>query len=117
MFSQFGIPVSETRIDYRVRSGRFGPMEVWGGVVFNRVRCGPDTTDDPRAGPTPNELEITARIRSTPQGGTRVNFDSHGHGKTAEGDEVRCRVTEEFEETLPAGIPEAGGQGPGWIGL
>ncbi len=97
-FSALGIPLLERNMDGRVRSGKFDPYLAFGARWPDRMSCnhllGAGTDRDVR----PIRLEVIASIRSAR--GTRVQIESYGAARKADGEEISCRLSEEALQVL-----------------
>jgi hypothetical protein len=98
-FRQYFIPISETRRNSRVSSGKFDPNLVFGSMILDRVTCGANPMADPATQPVPTELEVVALIRGGSQG-TQVELESFGKGVAKDGEAVKCRLSGSFALSL-----------------
>lgn len=110
VFAAYQIPVQEYSLDGRVVSGRFDPRAAWGGAVEDRVTCG---LRDRGSSVRVAYLEVLGTIRQSASSPVRVELESYGAGRDAEGKEYPCRLDQATVEEMLKGIPRLGRPGSG----
>lgn len=110
-FTLHAIPVAERTPDGRVRSGTFDPVQTWGAQAAAKTSCGVSALAGSGSRAVAFRLEVLATVRSNRRAGSRVAVESYGRGRTPEGTEVPCALSESVVEAILRSV--SGGEAPG----
>jgi hypothetical protein len=108
IFAAYQIPVQEHAPDGRVASGQFDPKALWGAAVESRVLCGRGYRDNSIQ---VDHLEVLGTIRQSVSGPVRVEVESYGAGRNADGKKYPCRLDQATVGAILKGIPKLGRPG------